>query len=66
MKLSNMKYVFIFFALTTKVCPFINHMFEFYFFQKMVIEMLFNKKLKYFSFEMNLHFEIFLYICVHY
>jgi hypothetical protein len=50
-----MKIYFIYFVLTTKVFPFTNHVFEFIFFQIMVIEMIFNDKIQK-QFEMNLKF----------
>ncbi len=40
-------YVFIL-VLPIKVFPFTNHVFEFFFFQLMVIDMLFNKKIQIF------------------
>jgi hypothetical protein len=46
-----MKDIFIFiFVLPTKAFPFTKHVFEFLFFEKMVIEILFNKKIQIFFF----------------
>jgi hypothetical protein len=44
------KSFFLSFKSAKKVFPFINHMFEFNFFQKLVIEMLFNKNIQVFFF----------------
>jgi hypothetical protein len=66
MKIYNMKrYILFIFVFLTKVFPFTNHVFKLIFFQRMVIEMLFNSKIQLFFLEMNLHYVLKNYIIVY-
>jgi hypothetical protein len=59
------RYIIFIFILPAKVFPFMNHVFEFFFFQIMVIEMLFNNKIQIFFFQNGFIFSLKIYTIVY-